>query len=102
MRNTNIGDVGGIGIGEVLDNLNDLTNLELNLSNNLIEDAGVIEIEENMSNLDKLTNLVLDFGNNSIIGEWIGNELTSLNNLVDLSLYLNDNSVDNNAFDSIL
>ena len=49
-----------------------------------------------------MTNLVLDFGNNSIIGEWIGNELTSLNNLVDLSLYLNDNSVDNNAFDSML
>ena len=76
--------------------------LELNLSNNLIEDVGVIEIEENISNLDKLTNLVLDFGNNSIIGEWIGNELLRLNNLVDLSLYLNDNSVDNNAFDSIL
>ena len=76
--------------------------LELNLSNNNIEDVGGSEIEENISNLDKLTNLVLDFGNNSIIGEWIGNKLAELNNLVDLSLYLNDNSVDNNAFDSML
>ena len=76
--------------------------LELNLSNNLIEDDKGSKIEENISNLDKLTNLVLDFGNNSIIGEWIGNELVSLNNLVDLSLYLNDNSVDNNAFESML
>ena len=76
--------------------------LELNLSNNLTGDVGESEIEENISNLDKLTNLVLDFGNNSIIGEWIGNELLRLNNLVDLSLYLNDNNVDNNAFDSML
>ena len=49
-----------------------------------------------------MTTLVLDFGNNSIIGEWIGNGLAALNNLVDLSLYLNDNSVDNNAFESML
>ena len=76
--------------------------LELNLSNNSIEDDRGSEIEENISNLDKLTNLVLDFDNNSIIGEWIGNELAALNNLVDLSLYLNDNSVDNNAFEEML
>ena len=85
--------------------MNDLTNLvklELNLSNNSIEDDRGSEIEENISNLDKLTNLVLDFDNNSIIGEWIGNELAALNNLVDLSLYLNDNSVDNNAFEEML
>ena len=49
-----------------------------------------------------MTNLVLDFGNNNIVGEWIGNKLATLNNLVDLSLYLNDNSVDNNAFESML
>ena len=47
----------------------------------------------------KLTSLILNLSNNSIIGEWIG---LSLNNLVDLSLNLENNNVDNNGFDSIL
>ena len=60
----------------------------------------LIKLNVKNNNIAYIDGLI--FGNNNIIGEWIGNELAELNNLVDLSLYLNDNSVDNNAFDSML
>jgi hypothetical protein len=60
LGNNNIGDAGGIGIGESLVNLINLNNLELDLCNNLIDDDGGVKIGESIgNNLVNLTSLNL-------------------------------------------
>ena len=61
-----------------------------------------MKLEDYIGNLKNLEVLILDYKGNNIIGEWIGNELTGLNKLVDLNLNLENNNIDNVGFDIML
>ena len=65
----------------------------------MIENKGGMELEDSIDNLKNLEVLILDYEGNNILGEWIGNKLTRLNNLSYLNLNLENNNVDNDSFD---